>query len=81
MTKVVKIYSTKRCGFCTAEKDWLKQNKIPFVEIDVENDQKSAKEMAEKSGQMGVPVTEIDGKIIVGFDKAAIAKELGIDKH
>ena len=55
-----------------------KKNNIEFDAIDVGTDQKAAKEMTDKSGQMGVPVLDIDGEIIVGFDKKAITKALGI---
>lgn len=74
----VKVYSTKTCTYCNMEKEFLKQNKIEFKDIDVSNDQDAANEMIEKSGQMGVPVTEIDGKIVVGFDKEKLKKLLGI---
>ncbi|MDP2906325.1 MAG: glutaredoxin domain-containing protein [Nanoarchaeota archaeon] len=74
----IKVYSTKTCSYCTMEKDFLKQNKIEFESIDVSDDQKAANEMIKKSGQMGVPVTEIDGEIVVGFDKEKLKKILGI---
>jgi glutaredoxin len=60
-------------------KDFLKQNKIEFRDADVGADSKAAQEMIEKSGQMGVPVIDIDGKIIVGFDKPAFKQALGLD--
>ena len=72
----VKVYSTKTCPWCHKVKDFLNEKKIKFDDIDVWADQKAANEMVEKSGQMGVPVTDIDGKIIVGFDKEAIDKAL-----
>jgi len=53
-------------------KEWLKEKKIEFEEVDVGRDMKSAQEMVDKSGQMGVPVTDIDGEIIVGFNREAI---------
>jgi glutaredoxin len=59
-------------------KAFLKQNNIPFQDVDVSKDRKAAMEMFEKSGQMGVPVVDINGKIIIGFDKEAIKRELGI---
>lgn len=74
----IKIYSTKTCPYCTIEKDFLKENKIEFEDVDVSDDQKAANEMVKKSGQMGVPVTEIDGEIVVGFDKEKLKKILGI---
>jgi len=72
----VKVYSTKTCPWCHKTKDFLKEKGVKFEDIDVGADQKAASEMVEKSGQMGVPVTDIDGKIIIGFDKEAIEKAL-----
>jgi glutaredoxin len=59
-------------------KNFLAENKIPFENIDVGKDREAAKAMIQKSGQMGVPVIDIDGKIITGFDKSAIMEELGL---
>ena len=72
----VKVYSTKTCLWCHKVKDFLNDKKVKFEDSDVGADQKAANEMVEKSGQMGVPVTDVDGKIIVGFDKEAIEKAL-----
>jgi len=77
-TKTVKIYSTSSCTFCHQLREFLKEHNIKFTNIDVGKDRKAAAEMIEKSGQMGVPVTDINGKIIIGFDRRAISKELGI---
>ncbi|HLC85990.1 MAG TPA: glutaredoxin family protein [Candidatus Nanoarchaeia archaeon] len=74
----VKIYSTPMCPYCKMTKEFLKENKIKYKEIDVSANEKAAQEMIKKSGQMGVPVTEINGKIIVGFDKQALKKALGM---
>ncbi|MDP2908940.1 MAG: glutaredoxin domain-containing protein [Nanoarchaeota archaeon] len=74
----VRVFSTKTCSYCNMEKDFLRQNKIEFEDIDVSANQEAANEMVDKSGQMGVPVTEIDGKIVVGFDKEKLKKLLGI---
>ena len=57
-------------------KDFLKEKGIEFKDVNVAEDTEAAKEMVEKSGQMGVPQMEINGKIIIGFDKPAIEKEL-----
>ena len=75
MAKVI-VYSTSWCPWCSRAKDFLKQNKIPFKDINVENNPEAAQEMANKSGQMGVPVIDIDGKIIVGFNEPEIRKAL-----
>jgi len=74
----ITIYTTPTCPYCHQLKDFLKENKIRFKEIDVSLDQKAAKEVIEKSGQMAVPVIEIDGKIIVGFDVKKIREKLKI---
>ncbi len=72
----VRIYTTQTCPWCKKVKDFLKEHKVKFTEIDVSSDEKAAKEMIEKSGQMGVPVIDIDGKIIVGFDEEELRKTL-----
>lgn len=77
MAKTVKVYTTSTCPYCTMVKTFLKEKNISFEEIDVGRDRIAAKEMVNKTGQMGVPVVDIDGKIIVGFDKEAISHELG----
>ena len=72
----VKVYSTKTCPYCNMAKDFFKQRGVEFEDIDVGEDREAAKEMVEKSGQMGVPVIEIEGKIVVGFDKEKIEELL-----
>ena len=72
----VKVYSTKTCPWCVKVKDFLRSKGVKFEDIDVGANQKAAEEMVQKSGQMGVPVTEINGKIIVGYDKEAIEEAL-----
>jgi glutaredoxin-like YruB-family protein len=72
----VRVYTTPICPYCVMLKGFLKEKKIDFEEVNVQKDKKAAAEMIEKSGQMGVPVTEIDGKIIVGFNRAEIEKAL-----
>jgi glutaredoxin 3 len=72
----VTVYSTQTCPWCHKTKDFLKEKGVSFKDIDVGSDQEAANVMVEKSGQMGVPVTDIDGKIIIGFDKEEIEKAL-----
>lgn len=74
----VKIYSTPACVYCQLLKQFLQEHTVEFEEIDVSEDQNAAEEMVQKSGQMGVPVVEIDEEVIVGFDKAKITKLLNI---
>ncbi len=72
----VKVYSTPACPYCHMAKDFLKENKVEFEDIDVAKDQEAGKEMVQKSGQMGVPVIDVNGTIIVGFDKEKIMEAL-----
>ena len=72
----VTVYSTPTCPWCVKTKEFLKENNVSYQEINVAADHKAAQDMIEKSGQMGVPVTEIDGTIIVGFDKGALKRAL-----
>ena len=74
----VKFYSTSTCPYCVQLKEFLKENNIEFEDIDVAADQKAAQEMIDKSGQMGVPVADIDGEIIIGFNKPKIIELLKI---
>lgn len=78
MAKQVKIYSTPTCPYCLRAKQFLQENNIIFQNLDVSTDQQAAEEMVRISGQMGVPVLDIDGEIIVGFDKERIKQTLGL---
>ncbi len=78
VTKTVTIYRTETCPYCHMAEEFFKQNKVSYKSIDVGKNQKAAQEMVKKSGQMGVPVIDIAGKIIVGFDKSALKKALGL---
>ena len=75
MAKVI-VYSTNSCPWCVKVKDFLKENKIDYVEHNVAEDAKALQDMEEKSGQRGVPVLDINGTIIVGFDRDAIKAAL-----
>jgi glutaredoxin-like YruB-family protein len=70
--KKIKIYTAPGCPFCVLAKSYLEEKGVEFEEIDVSKNAQGAKEMVEKSKQMGVPVIEIDGQIIIGFDKEKI---------
>jgi glutaredoxin 3 len=74
----IKVYSTATCPWCHVAKNFFKEKGFEFEDIDVGKDKKAAEEMIEKSGQMGVPVIEIDGQIIVGFNEAKIREILKI---
>ena len=76
---MIKVFSTPTCPYCTTLKNFLKEKGIEFEDIDVSKDQKAAQEMIDKSGQMGVPVADIDGEIVVGFDRERICQLLKIE--
>lgn len=78
MAKKVTVYSTSVCPWCHKAKEFLKEHNIPFEDKNVGEDAEARNEMIEKSGQMGVPVIDIDGEIIVGFDRDRIAELLEI---
>jgi glutaredoxin-like YruB-family protein len=78
MAKSVKVYSTPTCPWCIRVKQFLKENNIVFEDYDVGTDSAKSEEMVAKSGQMGVPVIDIEGEIIVGFDKEKIKQSLGL---
>jgi glutaredoxin 3 len=76
MAKSVTIYSTPTCGFCYMAKEYFKRNDIKYIEKDVSLDRTAVEEMVNKSGQLGVPVIDIDGEIVVGFNQPKLAELL-----
>lgn len=78
MSRKVKVYTTPACPYCIRLKQFLRTSGVEFEDVDVSADQQAAEEMAEKSGQLAVPVLDIEGHIIVGFDKDAISRALEI---
>ena len=72
------VFSTPTCSFCTAAKHYFRQQGIKFRDVDVSRDPAAARDMVRRSGQQGVPVIDIGGKIIVGFDRNKINQLLGI---
>jgi glutaredoxin-like YruB-family protein len=76
----VTVYSTPTCSFCVAAKHYLRQHAIPFRDVDVSRDARAAAEMVRKTGQRGVPVIDVNGTAIVGFDKARLNAALGISR-
>ena len=75
----IKVFTTPVCPYCHTLKIFLEDNGFEYEEIDVSQDEEGKKEMVEKSGQMGVPVVEIDGEVVVGFEREKIIKLLGIE--
>jgi glutaredoxin-like YruB-family protein len=72
----VKIYTTPTCAYCKMAKEYFKENKIDYEEFNVAEDAGKRQEMFEKTGQMGVPVIEIGGQIVIGFDKSKVEELL-----
>jgi len=77
MAKVT-IYTTPSCPWCLKTKEFFKQHNVKYTEKNVADDEKAAQESIDKSGQMGVPVIDVDGKIIVGFNEPELKKALKI---
>lgn len=78
MEKQVTIYSTPTCIYCRMAKDWFKENGIEYTEYDLSVDTVKRDEVIKKTGQMGVPVIEIGGEIVIGFDRKRTEQLLGI---
>jgi glutaredoxin-like YruB-family protein len=73
---MIKVYSTKTCPWCTKVKEYLDGKKVAFETVDVQANREAAMEMVRKTGQMGVPVTQIGERFIVGYNPEAIDAEL-----
>ena len=78
MDNKVKVYSTPTCPYCIRAKQFLKENNVAFEDVDVSTNQQTAQEMMDKSGQMAVPVLDINGEVVIGFDKEKISQLLGL---
>lgn len=76
--KNVTVYTTPSCPWCTTVKNYLRKNGVRYTEIDVASDQSAAQSMVSKSGQQGVPQTEIDGQMVIGFDQNKLNQLLEI---
>ncbi len=76
--KNITIYSTPTCHYCGLAKEYFKSHGLVYTEHDVAGDMEQRKIMVDKSGQLGVPVIDIDGEIIIGFDEAELARSLKI---
>lgn len=70
------IYTTPSCAYCRVAKNWFRQNKVTFTEYDIASDDRRAEEMLRKSGQTSVPVIDVNGRIVVGFNQPEIERAL-----
>lgn len=75
----VTVFTSPTCGYCGALEQYLRRNGIRFKEVDISRDKQAARYIVRRSGQRGVPVVDIGGKIVVGFDRSKIAGLLGIE--
>jgi len=73
---MIKVFSTKTCPWCTKVKEYLQNKGVEFETVDVSANREAAMEMVKKTGQMGVPVTQIGEKYIVGYNPEAIDAEI-----
>ncbi len=74
----VTVYTTPTCPYCDSVKRYLNSNNISFTEIDVASDQSAAQELVSRTGQQGVPQTEIDGKFVIGYNTAELDRLLNL---
>lgn len=74
----VKIYSTPMCPWCKKAKEFFTANKVEYQDFNVAEDETARKEMIKRTGQMGVPVIDIDGEIIIGYDLLRLKSKLGV---
>ncbi len=72
------LFTTPSCSYCKLAKNYLRQRGVPFKDIDVSRDAAAARDMVRRSGQQGVPVIDVGGKIIVGFDRPKLDRMLGL---
>lgn len=77
--KNVVVYSTPTCMYCKMAKEYFTENGVTYTEHDVSTDEAARKEMMDKTGQMGVPVIDVDGEVVIGFDQERLAELLGLD--
>ena len=79
MAKVI-MYTTPTCVYCKAAKEFFQEHSVQYEEKDVVQDEQAREDMIQKSGQLGVPVIDIDGEIVIGFDKKRLSELLGIKR-
>lgn len=78
MAKKVTIYTTPTCVYCRATKEFFKEHNVTYEEKDVARDMQAQQEMLGKAGQLAVPVIDIDGEVVIGFDKGRLSELLGV---
>jgi len=79
MTSQVKLYTSPTCTYCKAVKKYFEEHQVEYEEFDISQDMAKAQQLVDMTRQTGVPVTEVDGEFIIGFDKRKLASALGLD--
>jgi len=74
----VVVFTTSTCPWCNRAKTYLRERRVPFREVNIEHDRHAAADLLRRTGQMGVPVIEIDGRPIVGFNRPEVDRALGL---
>jgi glutaredoxin 3 len=74
----VTIYTTPTCVYCKSAKEFFQEHNVEYEEKDVVQDEQARANMVQKSGQMGVPVIDVNGSVVIGFDRAKLSELLGI---
>jgi len=74
----VTIYTTPTCVYCKATKEFFEENNVEYSEKDVAVDMDAQQEMVKKSGQLAVPVIDVNGEVVIGFDKEKLSELLGV---
>jgi len=74
----VTIYTTPTCVYCRAAKEFFQENNVQYEEKDVAKDEQARNDMVQKSGQLGVPVIDVNGEIVIGFDESKLSELLNI---
>jgi glutaredoxin-like YruB-family protein len=76
--KEVKVYSTPACPYCKMVKKFLEDNSIPYNDLNVAEDKAALEDIVSRSGQMGVPVIDIDGELVIGYNQVQLKEKLGL---
>jgi glutaredoxin-like YruB-family protein len=74
----VKVYSTPTCSYCKMVKKFLEDNSIPYQDLNVAEDKAALEDIVSRSGQMGVPVIDIDGELVIGYNQVQLKDKLGL---
>ena len=73
------VFTTPTCTYCNSVKRYLRQNRVKFKDVDISRDERAARDVMRRTGQMGVPVVDIGGKVVIGFDRPKINVLLGLN--